>query len=125
MSEIRDRIEKFIGDAPDFFPVPIKDDKGAYMPLISSEKIFNNWRDDLIERLANQAKIVGCYYTDGDYIGTAPVANDPRDTHTCIAIDFQPTRKGVTKSELINHLNNTVGCAEMARRIESEGIISD
>jgi len=44
------------------------------------------------------------------------------DTHTCLVLDVQPIKRGVTKSEIVALLRSYAGNSLLADRIESEGI---
>jgi hypothetical protein len=118
--EIRQRIEKLIGEGP-------SESVGqAGWQIVRSD--FLLWRTQLIDRLTEESCLV--YSPDGEYFG---IAKDSADKVVGVLIDCQPIKRGVRKSEIVKCLTERNGVdfglsiplKQLADRIEREGIIND
>lgn len=128
MTEIKERISKLIGDGPDTDPAV------GYIAR-DVHDVWYRWRGALIDRLASQAKTV--YFSQEQ--GYLSEEQENCDTHSALILDIQPIRKGVTKAELIEVLDDALCLARVDDRegkfyanikrvldkLNIEGIIND
>lgn len=141
--DIKERLSELIGEMP---PTDINygtilnitNCSNGYLSTANSSGnyyystgLMKRWRAQLIERLAKDASILSGHIFDGKHFCKDWIIADSDDDHTklnatCLALDFQPIKRGVSKDEIINCLRNEGNLKaqdELADRIEREGIV--
>ena len=132
--DIKARVERLVGPDPTSMRYGSNAENGTLVPFLYFSE-FIRWKQDFIERLAGDAKVMLAHapkHLDGRAVWISKPYEDADSTHTCLALDFQPIKRGVTKDEVvkfitalkeytIRYTNEEVD--ELLKRIESEGIV--
>ena len=130
MSDIRARIEKLIGPSATVNGTVESNDAKRV------DELWRFWRLGLIDRLEKNAKVLyGRIEGNYGFFDKPQRHCDGNDANTlCIALDFQPIKRGVTKDEITKMLRTPKDAAQhgyswsiesavkLADRIEKEGI---